>query len=159
MVPDSEDEFILAFLECRGTDYKLRRIEEVWAFDDWQIENTHDFIQWMFPLPLENTAQLSRPILSPVGAKKIAESSLALDSLTKSRSWYLNFLKKSSGWLQKYDHNHLRITRMLKSTALINGPAVAQENYTLVKNIAGKNFHSIGKVAVAFWENALKING
>ncbi|MFM7524703.1 MAG: opioid growth factor receptor-related protein [Betaproteobacteria bacterium] len=41
---------MVAFLEGSGTDTDSRRLSDIWQFDDDEIDYTHDFIQWMFPL-------------------------------------------------------------------------------------------------------------
>ena len=47
---------IVMFLEGEGTDAHGRTVFEVVAMDDIALDRTHDFIQWLFPLPEPSTA-------------------------------------------------------------------------------------------------------
>ena len=42
---------IVMFLEGEGTDAHGRTVFEIVAMDDIALDRTHDFIQWLFPLP------------------------------------------------------------------------------------------------------------
>ena len=41
---------IVEFLEGSGTDRQNRKLKDIWLMQHSEIENTHDFIQWVFPL-------------------------------------------------------------------------------------------------------------
>ncbi len=63
---------VLGFLNGTAADIHGRTFDDVLAFSDEQIERTHNFIQWLFPLP--NQVFLSRDpraylmlILLPLG--------------------------------------------------------------------------------------------
>lgn len=55
---------IVRFLEGLTTDGRGRQITEILDQDDWFWENTHDFIQWLFPLNEESSAVNNSPILN-----------------------------------------------------------------------------------------------
>ena len=38
------------FLTHRGKDFKGKTLKDIWSFSDQEIENTHDFVQIIFPL-------------------------------------------------------------------------------------------------------------
>ena len=38
------------FLTHRRKDFKGRTLKDIWSFSDQEIENTHDFVQIIFPL-------------------------------------------------------------------------------------------------------------
>lgn len=54
---------ISAFISGAGSDHINRTIHEIWGFTDPQIENTHDFIQWLFPLNEKSRAVPQSPVL------------------------------------------------------------------------------------------------
>src|SRR3546814_8615650 len=56
---------ILAFYRGDPPDGAVRTIVEVWAFDHYDIERHHDFIQWLFPLPQPSRFNPDAPILTP----------------------------------------------------------------------------------------------
>lgn len=42
---------LLDFYRGRGVDHKGRTIDDVWALTHFCLEHTHDYIQWLFPVP------------------------------------------------------------------------------------------------------------
>ena len=48
---------LLGFLEGYDVDARGRKLHEIWEFSDNQIERTHDFIQWLFPLTEPSQSQ------------------------------------------------------------------------------------------------------
>ena len=54
---------LVAFFEGVGTDSRSRRLVDIWQFDDDEIEYTHDFIQWMFPLKEASGSNFRAPTL------------------------------------------------------------------------------------------------
>ena len=55
---------LLAFLRGEGPDGRGRRIAAIWAMSDAELEASHDFIQWLFPLPEPSGASAHAPILA-----------------------------------------------------------------------------------------------
>jgi hypothetical protein len=41
---------LVSFLSGEAPDFAGRYLTDIWAFDDDQVETTHDFIQLVFPL-------------------------------------------------------------------------------------------------------------
>ena len=54
---------LLGFLEGYDADARGRKLHEIWEFSDNQIESTHDFIQWLFPLTEPSQSQPDAPVL------------------------------------------------------------------------------------------------
>ena len=52
------------FYKGTGTDSEGRTIAMIWAYSHNQWEATHDFIQWLFPLPEPSRFNPSAPVLS-----------------------------------------------------------------------------------------------
>ena len=150
-----EDNYLLDFIEATGTDYQGRSIKRVWSFDDRQIDSTHDFIQWLFPLPLEKPWQLSRPTITPAGENKIRASRKAMNNMNISQDWYLGFLSRNKRWLSNYNHNHLRITRLLKSSTIFFNVPHSENLYLRILTLAGRDHEKIGAKALAHWALAL----
>ena len=68
---------IVMFLEGEGTDARSRTVFDVLAMDDVAMERTHDFIQWLFPLPEPSAAVPGSPVLTPGDIQAIRVSELA----------------------------------------------------------------------------------
>lgn len=142
------------FLEGIGIDHKGRRLDNVLSFDDIKAEQTHDFIQWVFPLDEVSRAVSGAPVLSQSDIQLIHTNSDAQANIRRSASWFLGFLERSNHWRTKYNHNHLRITRVVKSLRLLTNDKEADEFKASVFDLLGDDLHLIDDKAVEFWEGA-----
>ena len=93
-------------------------IHEIWGFTDPQIENTHDFIRWLFPLNEKSRAVPQSPVLQRV-YQPLTSSAVAQANLRKSALWFESFLERTDIWLRPRNHNHLRISRVIKSVNIL----------------------------------------
>jgi hypothetical protein len=124
---------VLEFLEGKGKDSSGRSIDDVLAFDDDALETNHDFIQWLFPLPEPSRAQPSSPILTVQEVTAIRASSAAQENLKNAVRRMTLFYQRNDHWLRAYDHNHLRITRIIRSLALLRSTEAAQAFLSVVE--------------------------
>jgi len=138
---------LLSFLQDVGGDHRGRTLSDIWKFSDEQIASTHDFIQWVFPLDTESGAQPDAPVL-------IHKSGPATMNVERSTDWFLGFLSRSPKWLAAYDHNHLRITRMIRSNRLLLGELAAESARSRVMQLAGKASGKISDEALGFRKRA-----
>lgn len=115
-----------AFLSGIGRDSRGRLAADVLCFSNEQLEEVHDYIQWLFPLPTRSAAQPAAPVLTQAEIDAIRADPRALDTLQKATERMLQFYKDTNGWLTSHDHNHLRITRIIHSLRLLVGPEEAQ---------------------------------
>ena len=145
---------IVAFLTGQGTDAAGRDVFEVIAFDDPAIERVHDFIQWLFPLRERSGAQPQAPILTDEDVEAIRESGLAQASLVAATDRLAIFYYRNGHWLTASDHNHLRITRIIKSLRLLRGDAVADAFRTLILARVEEAGQPIGTPTLGFWARA-----
>lgn len=116
---------VLAFLEGQGVDGAGRSLFEVLAFDDAALERTHDFVQWLFPLDQPSAAVPDAPVLDQADAAAIRASTLAQCALAAATDRMDLFYRRTDQWLRPHDHNHLRITRIIRSLRLLSGDAAA----------------------------------
>ena len=145
----------LDFLSNSGVDFKGRTLEIIWSFSDEQIENTHDFMQIIFPLnkPSENVFHgyylSSKDII-----KNIKDNQAAKENILKSSKWYFSFLKRNIWrWNRKYDHNQLRITRVIECLRLLVSENEADKFYEDVLEIV-KDDNKINETSLNFWDKA-----
>ena len=94
---------------------------------DQDIEQNHDFIQWLFPLAELSGANRRAPVLSAEDVKEIHASGLAQIALAAATDRMSHFYIRHGHWLVDHDHNHLRITRIIKSLRLLRGPGEAED--------------------------------
>lgn len=118
---------IVAFLQGEGPDSRGRTLFEVLAMDNAALERTHDFIQWLFPLPEPSAAAPEAPVLSAADIAAIGRSGLAQCALAAGTDRMDAFYRLTDHWLAPHDHNHLRITRIIRSLRLLRGDRYADE--------------------------------
>jgi hypothetical protein len=129
---------IHAFLAGSGRDGAGRRLADVLAFDDARIEGVHDFIQWCFPLPEASRAVPGAPVLTPAEAAAIRADPAAQEGLRAAQARMRRFYAGTDAWLRPFDHNHLRITRILTALRDLLSPQEAEAFHAFVteRNVA-----------------------
>ena len=147
---------LVEFLNGTGPDHQGRYLRDIWDFEDTAIEQTHDFIQWLFPLAEKSMSVLSAQTLSADDINRIRKCDIARANLEKSAQWYLGFLLRNDNWIRSYDHNHLRITRVIKSLHLLVSVNVASSFLNSIFEITGDRLNVIRQDAVDFWKSGLK---
>ena len=121
---------------------------------DHQAEATHDYIQWFFPLDEPSRSVNGAPVLTELDIDEIKESILVQGNLAKSARWFLGFLERNDHWITKYNHNHLRITRVIKSLRLLASDKAADEFKNIVFEYLGDDLNLIDPKARSFWNSA-----
>ena len=141
------------FLLGKEADFKGRTIQEIWGFSDIQIERNHDFIQLVFPLNKKSQNVFHGYYLDNEDLiNELKESHQVRENIIKSSSWFLSFLKRNDHWKSKYDHNQLRITRVIECLRLLVGHDEADNFY---QSVVGLSLDSnINKTTLEFWKNA-----
>ena len=145
---------IVSFLEGKAPDHRGRILAMLLQQTDHQAETTHDYIQWLFPLNEPSRSVNGVPVLTELEIDEIRQISLAQANLAKSARWFLGFLERNDHWIIKYNHNHLRITRVIKSLRLLASDKAADEFRDKVLALAGDNLNSIDQKARGFWANS-----
>jgi len=148
------DPTIVSFLGGVGSDSHGRVLSDIWAFSDSEIERTHNFIQWLFPLAEPSFSVPGSPTLTSDEIAVLRLSIAAKTSVVKSADWYTAFLSRNSHWKAKYDHNHLRITRAIKALRLLVSDNEANRFRDGVFALLGDDFAMIDEKAQSFWNAA-----
>lgn len=128
----------VGFLEGRTPDHRGRTLAMVFAFSDERVEQTHNYLQWLFPLAEPSGSVHGAPILSDLDIEDIKLSPAAQANSVKASGCFSEFLVCNQRWIAKYDHNQLRISRIIKSLRLLVGDDIAL----------------IGERAKSFWNRA-----
>lgn len=145
----------LNFLSKEGNDFKGRTLESIWSFSDEDIERTHDFIQILFPLNKPSESAFHGYYLDSEDLiEQIRSNSIARENILKSSNWYLSFLTRNVWlWNRNYDHNQLRITRVIECLRLLISEDEADKFYDDVLKII-KDDNKINQTSLNFWKNA-----
>ena len=172
----------VAFLNGTATDDQGRTVADYLAFDAETWERCHNHIQWAFPSSLPSRFNPNAPVvnildmldeLSEDGRENLANLHDAfLGTLGISHSdeepfdWHTGVHKytfdgETDFWLKVYDHNHLRITRVLMILAYKDPPqAVTLLNLLMDMAIdsAKRPVSAFAGETVAYWYKAVYID-
>ncbi len=145
---------VVAFLEGEGTDARGRTLFDVLGFDDAALERTHDFIQWLFPLPEPSQAVPDAPAPSADEMQAIHDSILAQCALAAATDRMERFYRATRDWLRPHDHNHLRITRIIRSLRLLRGDAEAEAFKAAILSIVEATGAPVSARSRGYWQTA-----
>lgn len=143
------------FLSGVGPDARGRLFEDVLAFSDRELESKHDFIQWLFPLDTPSAAVPGSPVLSPSDIASIRVSEPCQGNLRRSAERLARFYAENDHWLVPYDHNHLRITRIILSLKLLVGRPEAEQFMKLILARAREAESHVSERSQRYWREAL----
>jgi hypothetical protein len=157
-----------------GRDDEGRTLNEILAWPDAELEAVHDFIQWLFPLPEESGANPYAPVLDAATIDTFHQSEELQQQLRQSFQRMLrfyglefeagivrhvaNFGARSSNWLSPGNHNHLRLTRILRSIRVLGLVAESDALFHALSEIYRANPNRISQRTYQFWENAAESN-
>jgi hypothetical protein len=160
---------LIAFYREGARDDRGRTLAEMLAWDDERLEDVHDFIQWLFPLPEPSGATPAAPVLdsetmaafhsTPVMRERLRQ---AFDRMLRFYGLRWNgavveraedFRERAKNWLWPGNHNHLRLTRMLRST-LLPGLEIESAGLFRALNAIYREYpHRISLRTHAFWSD------
>jgi hypothetical protein len=143
------------FLTGEGHDHLGRVLEEVLAFDDKTLEQSHDYIQWVFPLPEASRFNLDAPVLTAEALAELRASDEARTNLRRARDRMLAFYRANDHWLTAFDHNHLRITRIIRCLSLALGEDEAQHFHHEVKALVAAAGNPVNAESIGYWQEAV----
>lgn len=167
---------ILAFYLGQQPDSQGRAIEDIWSWDYQKLESVHNYIQWLFPLREKSRFNSSAPTLNDEVIKAFRTSEELRSRLFKSLKVMLAFyglecregenaeiviaksekyfLKKRQ-WIEKFNHNYLRLTRILTSLTELGLKKYALALFKCLDDIYNEDQKSIGLETYTYWKNAV----
>lgn len=168
---------IVRFYRGTGRDSRGRSLDEVLGWDDEALEAVHDFVQWLFPLDEPSMFNPHAPLLRPADCEAFRRDSTLTANLRRAFDRMLAFYgfeRRESGgsvrverssdwstraavWVHAGNHNHLRLTRVMKSLILLGQPHLARALYKRLRaeaESAGPG--RISAVTLTYWEEAVR---
>ena len=140
------------FLIGEGSDFLGRNLQDIWDFSDEEIEQTHDFVQVVFPINKPSRAVSHGFYLdSEALIEQIKNNPEAKENILKSAKWFLSFLARNTYWNQKYNHNQLRITRVIESLRLLVSNEEADKFYQSVLELIEED-NKVNLDTLVFWK-------
>src|SRR4051794_11457935 len=83
---------LIDFYAGAGKDSEGRRLLTILSWDDDALEEVHDFIQWLFPLPEPSRFNADAPLLTPEDIAAFRADVQLRANLEKSFTRILTFL-------------------------------------------------------------------
>jgi len=146
---------ILEYLNGRGIDHKGRKLDEVLKQNDVYLEENHDYIQWLFPLKEPSYNVPEAPVITEEEITLARSSEVIKVNMENSLDRMTKFYLNNDQWLEPREHNHLRITRIIKSSRMILGDEPAEEFYNQIMECVKKNGVEILTLHMAYWTDAM----
>lgn len=138
-----------------------------------ELEYTHDYIQWLFPLrerssvePLTPTlddaaiAAFRTPALSArlIRSAEIMAAFYGFHMHRDENRWRLdlapNAAERQRVWLTQGNHNFLRLTRMMKSLATLGHRDLSHAWLEMLRELYDRHSTVIGARTLQFWTAA-----
>ena len=110
---------IIEFFNGGQPDGAGRYLSELRTWPDQQLESVHDFIQWMFPLTEPSPVNPDAPVLDEDTIREVRSRPELQAQVRASWLRMQQFYGGSRQWISPNNHNHLRITRILKCLRLL----------------------------------------
>jgi len=158
------------FYRQKKLDITGRNFSDMIDFNDAELEETHDYIQWLFPLPEVSQFNQDAPVLSqqdieefktdPVLKQNLDRSYKTMisfygfeeDEKTKRVSRSPDFKKSAENWLTPANHNFLRISRILRCLSLVGAEDKSKQFFDALKSVYAENPSVIGEKTFSFWK-------
>ncbi|MBD2412903.1 hypothetical protein FACHB389_06235 [Nostoc calcicola FACHB-389] len=171
---------IVPFYLGEQPDSEGRTIGEIWTWDFEELEYVHNYIQWLFPLPERSAFNPHAPIVDEEVIQLFHSNQRLRQNLLRSFTVMLQFyglqcqesdegkiiISKSEDyanrkheWVGIFNHNYLRITRILKCLMTLGLENEAQGFYKCLQQIYHEDSNQIGAETFQYWTIAVKENG
>lgn len=163
---------LLAFYRGTGRDAAGRLLRDIREWDDDRLEYTHDYIQWLFPLREPSRFNEAAPALDDATVEAFRDEAPLRAELLASLERMLAFygleleqgtVRKSGQFAARWEewgtpgnHNHLRITRILKSLALLGLRSEAEALFECLRQIYESTHGRITERTFQFWSDAAR---
>ncbi|HLO49429.1 MAG TPA: opioid growth factor receptor-related protein [Kamptonema sp.] len=170
---------ILAFYLGQHPNTDGRMIEEIWSWNYEKLEEVHNYIQWLFPLVEKSHFNRSAPTLNDEIIQEFRRNENLRSRLNHSLKVILKFYglqlndqrsneieitksdeypQRKLEWINRFNHNYLRITRILTSLTVLGLKPYAQAFLKCLDDIYQEESDRIGSDSYTYWKKALSTN-
>lgn len=149
-----KNDILINFLQGIGKDRHDRTYQDILNYSDEQLETLHNYIQWIFPIREMSESVMGSPYLDNDEEIEFLRNDLQVqENLLKGLLRMQEFYRDNDFWLQPNDHNHLRISRIIKSIKLLNDKDNAKEFYDFITDRVC-NFKPVTDESLEYWRLA-----
>jgi hypothetical protein len=167
---------IIGFYGGTEPDHLGRYLHEIQGWPDKPLESVHDYIQWLFPLPERSGFNVAAPVLNPESIEEFRTHPDLQENLRASFMRMMNFYglagageqitvtrapnfaTKAAKWLSPGNHNHLRITRILRCLNVLGLEPEARAFFSCLAEIyedeQNKPIPAISNETIEYWRKA-----
>ncbi len=157
------------FYRGTSTDTEGRTLADLWAFSDGEMEDVHDFIQWMFPLREPSRFNPDAPLVTEADIAGFRADPAIREALRRSLGRFLAFLglrseggkvvagedfERKSGVWRHPNHNWLRITRVLASTRMLGLEEESRAFFAFLESLRDGGRSGIDPTTFRYWRDA-----
>ena len=140
-------------------DDRGRRLEDILLWDHARLEFVHDYIQWLFPLTEPSMAQPSSPVLSADDVRLIRTDAALRQRMRDALAVMLEFYgidpQGPRDWIELGNHNHLRLTRILRSLRIAGLEPEARRLFAVLEEIYRRHPADVGTTTFRYWQEAM----
>lgn len=168
---------IVDFYLGKVPDNRGRYLDTILNYSDLQLEEIHDFIQWLFPIETRSPVNPVAPIVDHKTLLEFLKNETLKANLCRSCNRMLHFYgfscrvseapnssislgkdfgEKAKSWLRPNNHNHLRLTRILKSLRLLGLESCSVHLFNFLEWLSLQHHQSITRETVEYWRNTQK---
>lgn len=165
---------LIAFYRGLGPDNSGRYLRDVQQQSLQELEAVHNYIQWLFPLPEPSAAVPNSPVLTPEDIVAFRTDAGLKTGLLKSFEMMLafygleladlngqlrvtpaaSFPARSRVWLTPYNHNFLRLTRILRCLEQLGCECHALALLEALQDLYRRHSDVIGSTTLQYWQKA-----
>jgi hypothetical protein len=166
---------IVDFYAGVAPDHRGRSLAQLQSQSLSALESNHDYIQWLFPLPERSSASTHAPILTPADTQAFKENAGLRSRLLASLSVMLkfygfvsvdtadrlevrrgpDFAARSEVWLTPFNHNYLRLTRILRALNLLGCAGHADALFVALQDVYREHAGKISEETFEYWQRAV----
>jgi hypothetical protein len=156
---------------CKGgRDAAGRTFNDIMGFSDKQLEEVHDYVQWLFPTVSVSSCNADAPILDEATInylKKSPQFNLRFHAALQKMFRFWGFVHTTSfgvdgidihpqtsfqPWMTTGNHNFLRFSRLLESSRLLGWPNTSKSFFESLLDMAAKmNYRTVNNKNVFYW--------
>ena len=161
-------DFFIDFFQNKITNIDGLKYDDILSYDNKKLEDKHNYIQYLFPLPVRSRYNSNAPIIDQIFINEAINNLEIRKNIIKSFLRMLTFYgfnytvkpfniidkEEDKQWLSKHNHNYLRITRILKFLMLVKMDLLA---YKFVEQLCKLNeTGKIDKKSFNLWIKIIK---
>ncbi|EME45261.1 hypothetical protein DOTSEDRAFT_43628 [Dothistroma septosporum NZE10] len=169
---DKPKPFIVRFYGAEAAkDEEGRTLDDILNYEDGELEYHHDYIQVLFPLPEPSPVNPGAPLIKKGTRTAFLESeelrSQLFRAFTRMAGFYAFNVKGDAAapaldtkpdfrklaqntWLTRVDHNHLRISRIIRCLRILGLHETAQVFHQALQD----NAEGVSSRSLMYWERA-----